>query len=133
MAGSADDLADFLAADGLGLTVTTNLFVGEMPDTPAICVAMLEYPGRPTLHKAGTEVANLIFPSVQAKIRHTSYATGFALAEGIHRSLSKIANETVGSGYYLAVEPNQYPGLLEQDDNRNWIFVVNFDVTRVAT
>ena len=120
------DLGTFLAANGAG-TVGTTIFEAQMPDD-AIGLCLNEYGGESpdyVLNDAGVHIEH---PRFQVYCRHTNYATGRALIETAYEALATIVNQTIGSGFYLRVEPLQAPFSVKppQDALGRWEFFVNF-------
>lgn len=129
MNSPAVDIASMLAQDSdLGLAIGTNLFIGMEPGLPNTCVTIFDTHGRPnqlTLNEPGLE-----YPSIQIRVRSTSYQTGWALIEGIKALLHGRANETCDSTLYSLIYCISGPALLDWDDNSRVRFIVNFNINR---
>jgi len=127
---SSEDVKDMLVAASLGLTFATNLFIGREPTKPNNCVTIFDTPGFPpqlTLDAAGRDY---YYPSVQIRVRNTSYADGWALANNIMVSLHGRVYETSGGTLYTTVYCSSGPALLDWDENNRARFIVNFNLQR---
>lgn len=123
------DLADILAAAGLGLTFNVNMFVGQEPTTPANCTTIYDTPGyAPMMTTDKTE--KYAFPAVQVRVRNTSYLAGHALIESIKDELHGLAHQVQGGAVYELVKCAQDPFLLDYDEQNRPRFICNFDVQR---
>lgn len=65
-----DEIARYLVTQGIG-TAGTNIFVNELPDTPANCVAIFGLVG--TTVQQQRDVPGLQFPRFQVVVRNTDY------------------------------------------------------------
>lgn len=128
------DVTTYLAGAGLGLTVATNLFYGQMPDTPDDCVVVYERPGtRPDFTLGATEgqphLPNFENVRLQVVVRRdgeTAYAEGSALITSIWRALSLGGGITLSGTRYLSIEPMDSPAPMDEDKQGRLLFVANF-------
>lgn len=130
MKAPSDDIKDMLEAESssLGLTFGTNLFIGKEPMTPRNCVTIFDTPGFPPylgLHTVGYE-----YPSIQIRVRNSSYVVGWALANDIKDLLHGKHSETWNGTLYTAVYCSSSPALLDWDDSNNARFIINFNLQR---
>lgn len=125
------DLANYLDTNVAGLTLGTNLFIGRMPDEPDVCVAIYEYGGTRPDQTMGGGAPVLQNPSIQVRVRHTSYASAETTANLCFSALEGIIDETINTTRYNRVTAIQSPFPLERDPEERIIFVQNFDVKRV--
>lgn len=125
------DIANYLDAQVGGLTLGTNLFVGRMPDDPDACVAVYEYGGVAPTNTMGGGAPVLQNPSIQVRVRATSYAAAEATANLCFAALEAIIDETINTTRYNRVTAIQSPFPLERDPDDRIVFVQNFDVKRV--
>jgi hypothetical protein len=90
MANPALDLATYLAGQGLGLTLGTNLFWGlerfDGPGVPANSVFVYSMPGGPPDRNADTRIEHR-FPIVHVRVRQQTNGGAEALAEAIMTAL----------------------------------------------
>lgn len=128
MNAPSEDIRDILVAGGLGLVFTTNLFIGKEPTTPRICTTIFDTHGRPP--DLGLTSQGYERPSVQIRVRHTDYRTGWALANSIKDLLHGKEHETWNGTLYTVIYCSSGPALLDWDDNNNVRFVVNFNMQR---
>ena len=127
---ASQDIKDMLEGESsLGLIFATDLFVGKEPPTPDNCVTIFDTPGYPdilTLEGDG----ELYSPSVQIRVRNTSYLTGWDLANDIRAVLHGKNNETWNGSSYEFIKCTGGPFLLDWDNNGRCRFVINFDMKR---
>lgn len=98
-----DELAAYLQAEGLG-TRGTDLFYGNLDDTPDAQICIRKYGGAPNEpNNDGT--VRLEFPHVMVTVRgiRDDYDGPNTRIQKVVRSLTKIGNQTVSGVFYLAV------------------------------
>lgn len=117
-------MGTLLMAAGLG-SLGTNIFTDLQPASPADCITLYQYAGSPP-----ELVPEIEHPGLQARIRNTSYNTGYSNANSVMTTLHKVHEQTIDGIHYLFVEANQSPECMGQDQNRRWEWIVNFIVTR---
>jgi hypothetical protein len=122
MANILDDLASKLQTAGKG-TVGTNIFKGEMPDTPDNCVALYETGGYPP-----EIVATIDYPTFQVRTRNTDYSTGRAKAQEISDVLHGLTETTLGTTHYLLIRAMQAPASIGRDEKKRWEFTQNYKI-----
>ena len=99
MTSPAKEIADYLDTQITGLTSGTNLFIGSEPNAPADVVTVYDSGGfAPDQTMDGSYFVNR--PTVQVRVRNTSYTTGRAEAETIRDTLREVVRQTLGSDYY---------------------------------
>ena len=126
----SQDIADMLEAESsLGLTFGTNLFIGREPATPNNTVTLFDTGGhRPDLNLDSTEKYER--PSLQIRVRNTSYTVGWDLLNDIKDSLHGRAHETWNDTYYSVIYCSSDIAFLDWDNNNRARFVLNFNVQR---
>jgi hypothetical protein len=132
-----DDLGMYIEAEALA-TVGTDLILGHMPASPSLCCALLEYGGDAPLRNqnegaAHSGVQSGERPRVQLLCRASSYSVGHSLIRSIWTLLDGIVNETINGVGYVRVAALQSPFFLEFDDNKRYLFAVNFTVTKAVS
>jgi len=128
MNAPSEDIKDILVAGGLGLTFATNLFIGKEPASPKNCVTIFDTYGRPpdlNLTDQGYER-----PSINIRVRNTSYMTGWTLANNIKNLLHGKEHETWNGTLYTVIYCSSGPAQLDWDDNNNARFIINFNLQR---
>jgi hypothetical protein len=111
------------------LTFGTNLFIGKEPATPKNCVTIYDTPGfAPYLGVDGS--TGYEYPSVQIRVRNTSYVSGWNMINNIKSCLHGIAQETWSGTLYSVILCSGDPALLDWDDNGNARFICNFNIQR---
>lgn len=123
------DIKDLLVAESdLDLTLGRNLFIGKDPTTPRKSVSMFDsygYPGKLALNDQGYE-----YPSIQIRVRDTSYTAAYDKGESIKNLLHGLNHTTINGTLYTVIYCSSGPTLLEWDDNGNVVFVLNFNLQR---
>jgi hypothetical protein len=103
MNSPAEDVKDMIELESaLGLTFQDNLFVAREPDPPKNCVTIFDTPGESpltTLYKG----EDLFRPSIQVRVRNTSYQDGWDLINSIERLLHCRGPEVWGDSYYSSI------------------------------
>jgi hypothetical protein len=133
MNSSSEDVKDILVANSsLGLVFAANLFIGKEPAIPKNTVTIFDTPGFPDeLLLTGSGSGNAYqYPSIQIRVRNTSYIAGWDIIESIKNYLHGRANETWNSTLYVVIKCSSGPALLDWDDNSNARFICNFDLQR---
>jgi len=125
----SEDIKDMLEAESsLGLAFQTNLFIAREPADPNNCVTIFDTPGFPpmiTYDKAKYE-----YPSIQIRVRNTSYQDGMELAQNIADYLHLKSQETWNNTYYTIIKCMGNPALLDWDENKRARIIINFNLQR---
>lgn len=129
MAGVLDELADYLAAQG----ITTPAYSGRMPDSPDDVVALYAYAGPPPQCILGQALPIWEDAAVQVVSRSASWSTALATARACWQALGAIANATLGTTRYSRVKLLQSPFELARDVNERVVFAFNLQANRVPT
>jgi len=130
MNNPAEDIATILLAESdLGLTFATDLFTVKEPHTPINCTTIFDGVSEaPQL--TFTKGEDYYYDSVQVRIRHSNYATGYALAHSIMTTLHGIGQDIVNGTLYSLIRCKNGPAPLGLDDNGRHILVMNFEIQR---
>ena len=126
---SSVDISEILVAGNLGFVFATNLFIGREPDNPDDCTTIFDTPGFPPMRGISTNL-KYYFPSIQIRVRDTSYLDAWDLINNIklllHNRAQEIRNGTLYSAIFCSIEP----ALLDWDENNRARFVTTFDIQR---
>ena len=134
MNATSQDIAEMLEGQSsFGLTMAVNkqpgnLFIGREPSSPNNCVTVFDTMGFPpplSLDSLGYEL-----PSVQIRVRNTSYKAGFAMSHQIMTFLHGTAQLGWNGTLYSVIYCASGPSFLDWDDNNNARFVTNFNIQR---
>lgn len=119
-------LADKLTSASIA-TVGTNLFIGIMPNSPDVCVALYEYAGSPPLEVLRDNTATLERPSVQVIARATrnDYPAARTLITNVRDSLTSITDETISNVRFLRVNQNSSINAVGTDENDRPLFTLS--------
>lgn len=124
-----EQLADQLATDGVG-TVGTNIYIGLMPTSPDLCLALYEYSGDPPLEAFQDGGASLDQPSVQVMARagRNDYPSARTLMLNARNSLTAVTNVTIGSVRFLRVRDISAINALGGDEKDRPRFTLSLSV-----
>jgi hypothetical protein len=122
--GLLEDLAAALQAASIA-TLSTDLFLGLMPDAPHAALALYEFAGFPPLYTHHSQHPALERPSVQLLVRDQDYATGRARMDEAYAVLCGVTT-------YLAIQPAQMPFALPRDLHNRPRWSVNFNIVQVG-
>ena len=136
MISPAAIIANYLK-DELGYTLGSDLFVGKEPVSPDNCVTIYDTGGRDPLHTLCPDTTTNVWrPSIQVRVRNTSYPAAYKILDTIAKLLPTITAYKItstDSGHTLADIINQVivrtaivP--LGQDENNRAILTQNFDL-----
>lgn len=117
-----DNIADYLEDNGVG-TVTTDIFVGYMPDSPNSCIAVLDTGGSTPDAYLPTKS-----PTFQVLVRALNYNAGKSTLDSIKALLHRKTNLNLVSGgdycyYILAMSDGGHIG---RDEKGLDLFSINF-------
>jgi len=119
-------LADKLQAASIA-TAGVDMFIGLMPSSPDVCVALYEYAGEQPLEVLRDNDATLERPSVQvmARASRNDYPTARALIESVRDSLTGITDETISGVRFLRVNQNSSINAVGTDENDRPLFTLS--------
>jgi hypothetical protein len=119
-------LADKLQSASIA-TAGVNLYIGLMPSSPDVCVALYEYAGEPPLEVLRDNAATLERPSVQVMVRagRNDYPTARNLIKTVRDSLTGITDETISGVRFLRVNQNSAINSVGTDENDRPIFTLS--------
>jgi len=106
----------------------TNLFIGREPTTPKNCVTIYDTPGFPPY--LGLTDTGYEYPSIQIRVRNTSYVDGWNMINDIMSCLHGISQKIWNETLYSVIYCSSGPALLDWDDNGNCRFICNFNLQR---
>lgn len=118
-----EQVATYLQAQGIG-TIATDIFIGNMPDTPNNCIAVINTGGlAPSMYIPDKR------PTFQVLVRNTDYEAGEIKLSAIRTALHQLANESLVSGqtfvYYIFL--NAEGGHIGKDVNGRDEWSINFN------
>ncbi|MEY4955953.1 MAG: hypothetical protein RL409_210 [Gemmatimonadota bacterium] len=133
-----DEITNYLAGAGLGLTVGTNLWMLPVPETAdqsIIQTMVLEYGGRPPLRAMGPSLGDPVAETPRFNVgvigQYEQFQDARQLAEDVYQALDNLANTTLGATRYLLVRALQPPIYLAPDDEDNeHHFSINFEAVK---
>lgn len=127
------DIGGYLDTQVASITLGTNFFYSLLPESPDICVALVENGGvTPIFTQGSINLPAIERPQIQFIVRHTSYELGAALSDTLYRVLTQITNQTISGNKYLRVMAISSPSLIERDKTKRVVFSCNFDVNRLT-
>lgn len=119
-----DDIASYLQTGGAG-TVGTDIFKGNMPDSPDECLAVYAYAG-----DVPDKSIDIERPSVQIKTRALTAGDALDLAEQALAVLHKATSQTINGVLYYYISANQSPAHLGRDEKGRYMYAVNFNIVK---
>ena len=123
------DLKTYLTASP-SATGAVPFKLGDMPDTPDLCICAREYPGEEGLQRFGSAGLQIIKPRLQFEVRsaETDYLSADSLIQALYAKMNLITPQmTWASGWtYLVVVALGPPFPLGRDDKRRYSMVVNY-------
>jgi hypothetical protein len=126
------DIKDLLIANGtLGLTLGTNLFVSEIPETNALAVGVYDYPGEgPELEYTYER------PNVQVQVRGGkvggAYVAAHQMAQRIRDVLIAQRRPVINGARYILITCLSDVGFVGYDENHRPQLTVNFRIHRTS-
>lgn len=130
------DIGGLLATRGVG-TVGTTIFLGQLPPSPPVCLAILEYAGAPPLRSFSATLAAAVLEDarIQIIVRDPSYAAARNKAMDALNQLDWTVSYTSTSGVrYQLIEALQRPPIpLKIDESDRWIFTANYRVLKALS
>lgn len=127
-----DDVGVHLQGAGLGLTLATNLFLGNIPDPNAPDTAVVVYGvgGAPPIEGMGGGAPAIRRPQFQVVSRSLDYEVAQSAAEAIFSVVTLVVSQTVNGVPYLRWECLQDPLPIGVDANDRHLIAVNCRVHR---
>jgi hypothetical protein len=128
-----DDLVTQLEADNVG-TLRVNLFRGAKTAVPmlasgAATLHLIETGGGGPEHTQNNTIfPSYLHPSAQLTARADNYDNARAMADAAYRSLVKVRNQFINSGWYRSIKPLQEPNEAMGVDDRGQVRIL-FNVT----
>lgn len=91
-------IGDYLASSNKG-TLGTNIFLGRMPESPDVCIAVFEYEGASPIESFGTSPFNVELPRIQVVCRagRDDYPTARDKAKEIQELLGALSSQTISN------------------------------------
>jgi hypothetical protein len=131
MSEMLDQVAAALDTQFADLTIGTNLWIGQLLNSPTKAVGLYEYGGDvPTFTMGSIEAPVLEGPRLQVMNRDEGFVAARTLAKSIWAFLMQ-TNTTIGGTPYLRISPVDTAHLLERDKTDRVIFVCNYEIVKV--
>ena len=123
-----EDILGHLEAAGVG-TCGTDLYWGQLPDSPKSCGAVIPYPGLSPEEQFGSEGAWLERPRAQFSWRAGApdrVAEAFTKAQEAFDALAGVQMRTIGSTLFYRIQALQSPFVLYQGEDGLVVVGFNF-------
>ena len=128
MNSAAEDIKDYLVDQGVG-TLKTDLFVGDMPNTPDACVSIVDSPGlSPELRYEWER------PGIQILTRASigGYRSAYTKAKLVYDTLHGTTNETINATIYKLIAAAHSPLYVGKDEKNRPMWSINFNIQRTS-
>jgi len=124
---TVDDLADYLATNGMG-TVAHDIWPGQRPESPDEVLTLMEYPGgAPGYTQSGVVSEN---PQVQVSTRGRDYEETRKRCQRAWALFSMFVNRNLNGVWYYRIMPQHSVFLAGRDQNGRHIFAFNMSVSK---
>ena len=124
------DIANYWIAEGLVTAFGTDVFGELSPDTPANCVAIVEYMGEVSF------INNTLNRSIQVRVRNTVRSTAkskiIALYDSVYDPEAEVRIIDFTATRWGIVKPRNYPFQLDKDADNRFIFVFNMGIVTIG-
>lgn len=127
MADVTTEISDYLASHGHGV-VNTDIFRGELPDTPALATGLFPYGG--PYATCAFEGVMWQTPHMQLLARGPTYLVARQRIENARDILQAVVNQTISGSWYLRILLKQPPYLLERDEEKRTVLAFNMEIWR---
>jgi len=126
------DIVEILeqSSTGIGYTFGTNMYVGEMPDSPDACIAVYDTGG-------GQPAPNYTYdyPSIQVLVRGgragtTTYKDTWDIAKLVMDALHGLNEETWNGARYIQIIANSDIIAVGKDESKRPLFSIHFNIHR---
>jgi hypothetical protein len=127
MATILEAVGDYLVTGGHG-TLGTTLFLGVMPESPDVLVAVYETSGSSPQFTMGSAATAIDAPSLQVICRGSvgDYPTARDKAVTLRTYLGSLANVTISGINIMRVAPEGSVLPMGEDENRRPMVSINF-------
>jgi hypothetical protein len=126
-----EDIATYLAAAGIGVypgtASTRTVYIGELPDTPDLCISLHARAGKPK-----EMFCDVQYPELHVEVRGATYGAAQTKAEAIDTALHAQHDISLSGHQYLTIRALGVPAKLEVDARNRTIFYQNFQCTKGA-
>ena len=110
------------------LTAESNIYYGDLPDQPDSLIALYLTGGFDSTHTLGVQAPSNENPTLQIRIRDSSFATGLARAEAIKDALDGKTSTTINSNNYISIFMIGDINQLARDSWNRDNFTLNFQI-----
>lgn len=112
-----------------GMVIGTDIFIGREPSAPDNVITIYDTVGSPP-HIGLEQADKYAYPSIQIRVRHMNYLSGYELGETIQDILHGAGPLLINNTMYTIIKCVSGVAFLEWDQNRRAIFVLNFNLQR---
>ena len=124
------DIATYWKTELLVTAFGTDVFGELSPDTPANCVAIVEYAGEVSF------INNTLNRSIQVRVRNTVRSTAkskiIALYDSVYDPEAEVRIIDFTATRWGIVKPRNYPFQLDKDADNRFIFVFNMGIVTIG-
>lgn len=122
-----DEIVAYLDTQLAGYTAGTNLMAGEMPQDPAVCIAVYETAGIAPTYGFGQAQPAFRSPGITVVVRGAveDRSGPRAAAELAWKALAAVQAQTLSGTFYHWINPLQEPFPLKRDESKRQLFTFN--------
>lgn len=130
----SDDIRDKLTQANvtdwpyLGALKSSQIYVSDLPDSPATAVGIFDYDSPGYQHLNGNKVSNA--ENLQIRVRAKKYNNAFQIANNILMYLLSLGAFTIDDAEYHGIQKNSGPLFLGRDESHRTVFSVNVKAFR---
>lgn len=110
------------------LTGESNIYYGDLPDTPASVCVLYATGGFDPYHTLAVQKPSHEEPTLQIRIRDTSYASGITRCETIKDALDGKCGTTINSNNYISIFMMGDINAIGRDGKNRAEFTMNFKI-----
>lgn len=108
--------------------IATDLFEGQLPDSPDDAIGLVATGGGPTIRSFGR--LEWQQPTLQVFVRRSSTLDAEAAAEALWRDFDAFTRQVLGGTTYVSIRPIQPPYKFDVDAKDRVTYAFNVEVVR---
>ena len=129
----SEDIKDLLVTAGVGAFAATSgwgIFINTEPDEPSTSITIYDLGGPAPEECFNRVIKPLSRPSVQVRVRGTSYLTAHTKMDDVIAALRRVGPWTASGSVYLDLFQSSVALFLQKDQKNRFIWVVDFHAVK---